>query len=165
MARLDLNARRAARSEAENEPHQVTLGFDPDGKALVFRLKPRMPVEYMDLLGAGQLGAALRILLVDPDQWDAFRMGEPDSDDLAEITELYSVSLGESDGSASSSTNGGSSSKLTSLSATDLISRTPAMDEALSGSDGSSSSSGGSPRTPARVARSTARRGGTTKSS
>jgi len=159
MGKLNLDARRAARTEAENQPHEVVLAGH------TFHLKPRMPVEYMDLLGAGQLGAALRILLVDPDQWEQFRMGEPDSDDLEAITELYAVSPPESDGSARSSTNGGPNSNVTSLSATDLISRAPALDRALSEFGGSSPSSVASPRTPASRGRSTGRRGATGKSS
>jgi hypothetical protein len=162
---LDLNARRAARSEAENIPHKVALGFNADGTPRVFELKPVMPVEYMDLLGAGQLGAALRILLVDPDQWEQFRMGEPNSDDLEAITQLYAVSVPESDGSPSFSTNGGPTSNVTSLPATDLISRTPAMVQELSGFDGSQPSSGGSPRTRGSRGPSTGRRGATGKSS
>jgi hypothetical protein len=133
MGKLNLDARRAARSEAENQPHEVVLGGQ------TFLLKPRMPIEFMDLLGAGQLGAALRILLVDPGQWDSFRMGEPDSDDLAEITGLYAVTPPESDGSASSSTNGGPSSKLTLPSDITSTSVRRAMDQAASGSVASSS--------------------------
>lgn len=139
MAKLNLNARRAARSEAENTPHEVTLGFDADGKPQVFKLKPRMPVEYMDLLSAGQLGAALRMLLVDPSQWELLRGADPDHEDLAEITELYSVSLPESDSSASSSTNGGPSSKLTLPSDITSISARSVTDPAPSGSAGSTS--------------------------
>jgi hypothetical protein len=132
MAKLNLDARRAARSEAENEPHEVVLGGH------TFLLKPRMPIDYMDLLIANQLSAALRILLVDPSQWDMFRMGEPDNEDLEAITELYSVSPPESDGSASSSTNGGSSSKLTLPSDITSTSVRRAMDQAASGSAASS---------------------------
>jgi hypothetical protein len=165
MAKLDLNARRAARSEAENQPHEVTLGFDPDGKPWVFLLKPRMPIEYMDLLIANQLSEALRILLVDPDQWEQFRMGSPDNEDLEAITALYSMSPPESDGSPGFSTNGGPTSNATSLPATDLISARSAVDRALSESAGSSPSSVASRRSPGPRGRSTGRRGTTGPSS
>ena len=162
---LDLNARRAARSEVENAPHEVAFGFDADGKPRVFWLKPRMPIEFIDLLATGAAGAALRLLLVDPAQWDAFRMGEPDSDDLAAIAALYGVDLPESQGSPDSSTNGGPTSNATSLSATDLILQTPAMADSRLGSAGSQPSSSGSGRIPGSPGRSTGRRGATGKNS
>ena len=161
---LDLNARRAARSEAENTPHEVALGFDADGKPRVFQLKPRMPLEVADLLRESRMREAMELLLVDPDDWAELRKAAPDNEDLEAIAELYAVSVPESGGSPASLSNGGPTSNATLLSATDLISRTPAMVDGLSGSAGSSPSSGGSPRSPARPARSTERRGGTGKS-
>jgi hypothetical protein len=137
VATLDLNARRAARSEAENKPHELRLGFDKQGNPLVFLLKPRMPVEYMDLLQVEQAGAAIRCLLVDPGQWELLHEQEPDVEDLGQITELYAVSLPESAGSPRSSTNGGPSSNPPSSPGIGLILPVPAGERALSASDAS----------------------------
>ncbi|HEV8653106.1 MAG TPA: hypothetical protein VG276_27870 [Actinomycetes bacterium] len=138
MATLDLNARRAARSEAENTPHELTLGHDKDGNPLVFKLKPRMPVEYMDLLQADRGGAALQLLLVDPDQWELLRGAEPDVGELEAITRLYTMSSGESAGSPRFSTNGGPNSNAPSRPTTDSILPVSAGERALLASDGSS---------------------------
>ncbi len=161
---LDLNARRAARSEAENTPHEVALGFDAGGAPLVWRFKPRMPLEVADLLRESRMREAMELLLVDPGDWAELRKAAPDNEDLEAIAELYAVSVPESGGSPGSSTNGGPTSSATLLSATDLISRAPAMVPNLSGSDGSSPSSGGSPRIPGSRGRSTGHRGTTGKS-
>jgi hypothetical protein len=118
MAKLDLNARRAARSEAENQPHEVAFGVDAAGKPRFWRLKPKMPVGFDDLLGAGQSAAAMQLLLVDPGDWEELRKVGLDADDLTDIARLYSVDLGESGGSAPSSTNGGPTSSPTSPSTT-----------------------------------------------
>lgn len=128
MATIDLDARRAARAEAENKPHEVIL----EGRT--YLLRPRMPLEFTDLLNAGRMGEAMQLLLVNPEEWADLRKAVPDDDDLAGIAEVYAVNLPEAGGSAPSSTNGGSSSKATSLSATDLISQTPATVHKRSGS-------------------------------
>jgi hypothetical protein len=159
VAKLNLDARRAARSEAENEPHEVILGGH------TFRLKPRMPLEFIDLLVSGVLSGALRVLLVDPKQWEALLAAGPDDGDLADIAALYGVSVPESQGSAPSSTNGGPSSNPTLPSDITSTLQRSVMDQVLLESAGSSPSSEGSPLTPARPARSTGRRGETGKNS
>lgn len=126
MAKLDLNARRAARSEAEKEPHEVELGHDADGNPLVWRLRPQMPVEYTDLLVQGRMAEALRLLLVDEDDWPELRKQVPDDDELTAISELYAVTPPESPASAGSSTSDGTSSRRTSNGSTASTSPTAA---------------------------------------
>lgn len=126
MARADLNAKRAARSEAENAPHEVALGFDADGKERVFFLKPRLPVAFVELLREGRIREALQLLLVDPADWEPMRAADLDSDDLMAICELYGVDLPESPASTRSSTNGGPSSRPTSKRRTGSTSHKPA---------------------------------------
>lgn len=137
MTTLDLNAKRAARSEAENTPHEVKLGFDEQGQPRSFLLKPRMPVEYMDLLREERGSEALRLLMVHPEDFELLRLEEPDVQELEAITALYAVSAGESAGSPSSSSNGGPSSNTGSKPSTGLILPVPAGERALLGSDGS----------------------------
>jgi hypothetical protein len=115
MATIDLDARRAARAEHANAPHEATLG------GRVYRFKPRMPLEFTDLLSAGRMGEAMALLLVDPDDWQAMRAAVPDEDDLMAIAELYGVDLGEAPASAPSSRRTGPTSKRTSKRTTDSI--------------------------------------------
>lgn len=108
MARLDLNAKRAARGEAENAPHEVVLGFDADGNELVWTLPPRMPLLFMDHLAQMGFSEAMRTLL--GDQWERFAAIGPELDDLLIIAgELYGVGdlLGNPSASQDSSTSGG----------------------------------------------------------
>jgi hypothetical protein len=123
MARIDLNAKRAARSEAENEPHEVILGFNDDGTEQIFKLKPRMPLDFTDLLVTGRMGEAMRLLLVDPDDWERMHKAEPEEDDLLAVAEVYGVELPESPGSERSSQNGGPSLRRTSSGSTASTSR------------------------------------------
>ena len=114
MARLDLNASRAARSEAENEPHEVVLGFDATGAEQVFRLRPRMPLEFPSLLARGLFREAMELILVDPSDWQRMREAVPEEDELLEMANLYGVNVGEAPASTHSSSNGGRSSRSTS---------------------------------------------------
>jgi hypothetical protein len=123
MARIDLNATRAARSEAENQPHEVVLGFDASGAEQVFRLRPRMPLEFPSLLARGLFDEAVKIILVDQEDWERMRAAVPEEDDLMAIADLYALDLGESPASARSSTNGGRSSRPTSSGSTRSTSR------------------------------------------
>jgi hypothetical protein len=113
MARVDLNKKRAARSEAENKPHEVALGFDAGGNEQVFLLKPRMPLEFTDLLAQGTTAQAVKLLLVDPGDWDRFLAAAPEDEDLLDITDVYGVDLPESSASAPSSKSGGRNSRRT----------------------------------------------------
>jgi hypothetical protein len=131
MATLDLDARRAARAEADLAPHEVTLG------SKTYRLRPRMPLEFTQLLNEGKLVEAVQLLLIDPLDWAEMRLTFPDDDDLLAIAELYAVDLPESPASARSSTNGGPSSRPTSSASTPSISAKPATGRKRSGSAGS----------------------------
>jgi hypothetical protein len=128
MAKLDLDALRA---EADMTPHEVTVGGQ------TFQFRAQMPVEYTDLLNAGKLGEALKLLLVDPGDWEQFRLAVPDAQDLTWITELYAVDQGESAASVPSSPSGNGSSRPTSNGSTASASPKPASARRRSGSAGS----------------------------
>lgn len=134
MARIDLNATRAARSEAENQPHEVVLGFDASGAEQVFKLRPRMPLEFPVLLARGLFDEAVKIILVDQDDWERMRAAVPEEEDLMAIADLYALDLGESPASARSSTNGGQSARPTSSGSTRSTSRKRAGGKRPSGS-------------------------------
>lgn len=111
MASLDLDAKRAARSEAEQEPHKVTLGGE------VFELRPRLPLEALDLMTEGAFRPAFRLILLDGqgEAFGRFFSHVPDDGDLEAIVEgLYGQALGESSASPASSANGGRRSRPTS---------------------------------------------------
>lgn len=114
MARVDLNAKRAGRSEAENVPHELVLGFNASGAEQVFLLKPRLPLEFSALLRKGATDEAIRLILVNPDDWERFRAEVPDDDDLFDITSLYDMVPGESPASTPSLNGDGTSSRPTS---------------------------------------------------
>ena len=134
MARLDLNAKRAARTEAENEPHEVVLGFDPDGAEQVFLVRPRMPLEFPSLLARGLFREALELILVDPADWQRMRKAVPEEEELLEMANLYGVDVGEAPASTRSSKNGGRSSRPTSRPSTSSTSPKPAGATKRSGS-------------------------------
>lgn len=99
---LDLDAKRAARAEARGENHEVQLGGE------TFELTPELPLQLMDFLTAGNMTGAVRLLLADPDEADAFLGHRPTIDDLGEIAKLYGVDgLGGSLGSPTSSASTG----------------------------------------------------------
>jgi hypothetical protein len=97
MAKLDLDALRA---EADMTPHEVTLGGE------VFRLRARLPLEFAELLNEGKLSDAMRLLLIDPAEWETMRLALPDDQDLTAIAEMYAVALPELQASQRSSPNG-----------------------------------------------------------
>ena len=120
MATLDLDARRAARDEAKNQPHEVTLGGE------VFRFRPRIPLEALDLMAEGKFRPAFQLLLVEdaPDTLARFFAHVPDDEDLEDIVEgLYGQAPGESAASPALSANGGRPSSRTSPRTTTLTSR------------------------------------------
>jgi hypothetical protein len=137
--RVDLNAKHAARSEAENEPHELVLGYNPDGSEQVFLLRPRLPMEFSALLRRGATDEAIRLILVNPDDWERFRREIPDDDDLYDITELYEMVPGESSASTPSSNGDGRSSRPTSNASTTSTLPVPAGERALLESDASAS--------------------------
>jgi hypothetical protein len=116
MASLDLDAKRAARSEATNKPHEVVFGGES------FTFPAWMPLEFLDHLDAGRMRAAFALLFdedldADPpggEMTARFFSHRPDNGDLREISRaLYSTSLGEPSASPASSANGGRPSKPT----------------------------------------------------
>jgi hypothetical protein len=139
MTRIDLNATRAARTEAQNQPHEVVLGFDASGAEQVFKLRPRMPLEFPSLLARGLFDEAVKLILVDPQDWERMRAAVPEEDDLMAIADLYALDLGESSASPPSSSNGGRSSRPTSSGSTVSTSRRRAGAPKPSGSAGSTS--------------------------
>ena len=104
MASLDLDAKRRARSDAVNLPHEVTFGGE------TFSLPAQIPLECLDLMAEAK-----------------FMAHRPDSLDLEEIMGLYGEP-GESSGSRPSSLSTGSLSKPTSRRATTSTSRKRATD-------------------------------------
>lgn len=132
MARLDLDAKRAARSEAENTPHTVVLGNEE------FTLPPRLPLAFLDHLTSLEFAPAMRVLL--GDRWEAFAAHQPDLEDLMAIAEVYGVGdfLGATASvSPASSPAGGSPSKPTGRRTTTGTSPKTATAAARSGSAGS----------------------------
>jgi len=116
MASLDLDAKRAARSEASNEAHEVVFGGES------FTFPAWMPLEFLDYLDAGRMRMAFALLFdedldADPPGGEVtarFFSHRPDNGDLREISRaLYSTNVGESSASPDSSPNGGRPSKPT----------------------------------------------------
>lgn len=116
MAHLDLDAKRAARSEAENASHEVTFGGE------MFLLPPRIPLECLDLMRDGAFREAFRLLLNDEQEAARFLAHRPDDADLEELMGLYGEP-GESSASPATSANGGRRSKPTSRRPTSSTSR------------------------------------------
>jgi hypothetical protein len=137
VARIDLNATRAARSEAENQPHEVVLGFDASGAEQVFLLRPRMPLEFPSLLARGLFREAMELILVNPEDWQRMRDAVPEEDELLQMANLYGVDVGEPPASNRSSTNGGRKSRRTSKGSTGSTSPKRAGDPTPSASDAS----------------------------
>lgn len=112
---LDLDAKRAGRSEAQNKPHPVVLGGEE------FTLPPRMPLETIDLMAQGSFRKAFAILFdEDPDAVPAggkvttrFFKHRPDDGDLEAIMGLYGTPAGERSASPTFSANGGRPSSKT----------------------------------------------------
>src|SRR5215207_5378648 len=114
MATIDLDAKRAARSDAQNKPHVLRLGGEE------FKVPPQVPLESLDLMSQGVFRKAFALLFgEDPDADPAggeitarFFKHRPDRDDLEQIMSLYGPP-GESSASPTSSDNGGRPSKRT----------------------------------------------------
>lgn len=77
MARLDLDAARAARAEAACEQHVVVFGGEE------FVLPVEMPAEVAFRFADNDPEAALTVLL--GDQWPAFWAKQPTVEDMAEL--------------------------------------------------------------------------------
>jgi hypothetical protein len=118
MATVDLDARRAARSEAESQPHRVVFGGE------TFTFPPTVPLEALDLMAEGRFRHAFRLLLDDDTATARFMAHRPDDGDLDELMRgLYGQTLGEPSASPGSSANGGRPSKPTSRTTTTSTSR------------------------------------------
>jgi hypothetical protein len=132
--KLDLDAKRRARSEAINKPHEVTFGGEE------FSLPVRIPLECLDLMAEARFRDAFEVLLWgDPELTERFFKHRPDDGDLEEIMGLYGEP-GESSGSPVSSRSNGSRSRPTSRRATTSTSRKRATELTPVEADGSSSS-------------------------
>lgn len=133
---LNLDAKRAARSEAENEPHTLVLGGEE------FKLPPRVPLLFVERLAAYDVGGAMVELL--DEAWPKFAAHKPELDDLIAIArELYGLEdffAQPSSASPPSSNNGGQSARPTSKPTTASTSRRAATAPAMSASAGSSPS-------------------------
>ena len=100
MTVKDLDAKKAARSEAQKEPHEIILGGE------TFELPPRIPLESIELMATAEFREAFRVLLGDEDTARRFFAHRPDDGDLEEIMGLYGTGP-ESSASPGSSLNGG----------------------------------------------------------
>lgn len=119
MTELNLNEQRAARQEIAGPAPAIVIG--ESRIELPRELQLRFATEFLDKLEAGEIEAALRIVLK-PDQFDAFMAEEPTIEDLgalaAGLPKLYGLELGKSGGSRRSSASGSRSSKRTSKGST-----------------------------------------------
>lgn len=112
---LDLNV---PRSEAAPEDHTLIVGDEH------FELPPELPIDLMDLLQDGRVGAALRLLLGDRYDDASAAAGGFSMQDLGRIVNhFYGLAVGESSASDSSSGSGGTSSRPTSSASTASTSR------------------------------------------
>jgi hypothetical protein len=108
---LDLDAKRAARAEAEAEPKTVILG------AQSFTLPTELPFRIAELWTTGDLSGGLKLLL--SDQIEAFWTTNPSAQDIQAlvegIVEMYGLGeLGESSASGGPSRPTGRRSRRTS---------------------------------------------------
>src|SRR6266542_2805423 len=129
MGRRDLDALRA---EADTTPHEVVLG------GRTYRFRATLPLEFTELLNEGKFVQAVKLLLVDPSEWEQMRAAVPDAQDLSAIAEMYALALPESSGSQPSSRNGDGSSPPTSGPTTSSVSPKRASGRGRSGSASSS---------------------------
>lgn len=113
---IDLNARRAARAKATNDPVNVSVGDES------FELVPFVRLAVVDALNEGDIVAASKALLAYPDRdWKAFAQAVT-VDDIGDIIGSYGADPGESSASTLSSENTGEPSGPTSDTSTDSTS-------------------------------------------
>ena len=119
---IDLNARRAARASAEQDPKILRVG-ERD-----FPLVSQIMLSVVDATNDGDLPKAGRMMLANPDEdYEAF-IAAVSIDDLAWLISNYGTSLGESDGSTPPSGDTGEPSQPTSDVSTTSASPTVAME-------------------------------------
>lgn len=117
MRRIDLNAARAARAEAQSEPMLADLGDE------TFTLVPELPIDFITQLSEGKFREAVRMLFPSGveheaafERFMALGLSVPD---LMELAGAYTgMTVGESPASPRSSKNRGTRSRPTSKATT-----------------------------------------------
>lgn len=109
--RIDIDAARAARLEAEGEPHELVVG----GKT--YEIPPEAPWRFVHYLARNQIGPCMAAV-VGEDGWVQMSKDVSHADVTELVDQLCNVwglgDAGEADASGSSSPDGGSSSRPTS---------------------------------------------------
>lgn len=140
---LDLNAKRAARTQQRGGAMQILIGEE------TFDLVDELPIEIGEMANNNQIWDAFRIMLRNPDEdWDRLRRCRPSFNDIMDVIEYFGTTLGESVRSTGNLATTGQPSKPTSTATTDATSL--ATVTAINGStpDGSPGSSAISPQSP-----------------
>jgi hypothetical protein len=101
---IDLNAARALRDEASNQPHTVVFG-DPPKEFQIPRTK-RWDPEHLELAIDGRVASAFRRVMGD-EQYEQFRALGPDLEDyetlFEQLTAAEGIDVGNSERSSRSS--------------------------------------------------------------
>lgn len=110
MSLVDLDAKRAARAELHG-PKEIRLGGE------TFTLPAELETAFVDATAEEVMGKvgfreAFRVLVGD-EHLERFLATHPTVEDLAEIAQMYGVTLPESSASAPSSPKSGKPSRLT----------------------------------------------------
>lgn len=149
MAELDLDAVKAAKSEATKEPHRLKL------RDVHFELPGACPGLLFDVMLEGQLAETqaeqIRLgvelfhrikKIVGPEKWEALLDAGFDADDFEVlfqgVAKVYGFTVGESRASRGSSPNGGRRARPTSNGSTRSTSRKPSSAKTVSPPAGSS---------------------------
>lgn len=114
--KLDLNARRAARAAARGEGMFVTVD-DHD-----VELIPELPLDF-DVIRVDNTMDVIKMLLVNPDDYEVLVKAKLSLNDVLEIVEMYGVQMGESLSAAESSINTSVRSRRTGKGTTTATSR------------------------------------------
>lgn len=110
---LDLNAKRAARSQARGEGMQMLLGEE------TFELVDELPIEIGEMASNGEMWSAFKVMLRDPDgDWERLRKCRPSFNDIMDVVEYFGTTLGESVRSSETSATTGQPSRPTSTATT-----------------------------------------------
>ena len=140
---LDLNAKRAARTQQRGGGMQILLGEE------TFDLVDELPIEIGEMANNGQIWDAFRVMLRDPDgDWERLRKCRPSFNDIMDVVEYYGSSLGESVRSNENSATTGQPSRPTLTAITDETSLATVTGIDRSTPDASSDTSNISPQIP-----------------
>ena len=131
---IDLNARRAAAASAANEPKTLRVG-ERD-----FALRSQVPLSVVHATNDGDLVAAAKQLLMDPEADFTDFIEAISVDEFAWLISNYGASLGESSGSTPPSDGTGEPWLPTSDASTTSTSAPAATDPTLTGQPTSSPS-------------------------